>query len=57
MHGGAHGSGAPKRNQNAVTHGFYSADAKAEREVVETLLRRSEKHLATFLEKDAPAED
>ena len=26
MHGGAHGSGAPKDNQNALKHGMYSRD-------------------------------
>lgn len=26
MHGGAKGSGAPKGNQNALKHGFYSAE-------------------------------
>ena len=31
MHGGAHGSGAPKGNQNALRHGTYSKTAMAER--------------------------
>lgn len=52
MHGGAPGSGAPRGNQNAVTHGFYTADAKAERQGLEALLRRSGEQLADF-EKDA----
>jgi hypothetical protein len=31
MHGGAHGSGAPKGNQNALQHGTYSKTANAQR--------------------------
>ena len=31
MHGGAHGSGAPQGNQNALKHGRYTREAIAER--------------------------
>ena len=39
MHGGAQGSGAPKANQNARTHGLFTRDAIAERREVQALLR------------------
>jgi hypothetical protein len=40
MHGGAYGSGAPrgKRNGN-YRHGFYTAEAIAERRAVRALIR------------------
>ncbi|HJZ66969.1 MAG TPA: HGGxSTG domain-containing protein [Blastocatellia bacterium] len=41
MHGGAAGSGAPRGNKNAVTHGFYSRKAKAERQNIRSLVRHS----------------
>jgi uncharacterized protein YjcR len=31
MHGGATGSGAPRGNRNAVTHGYFTRDAAAAR--------------------------
>lgn len=31
MHGGAAGSGAPKGNQNALKHGMFTKEMKAER--------------------------
>ena len=31
MHGGAEGSGAPRGNRNAVTHGYLTRDAAAAR--------------------------
>ena len=31
MHGGAEGSGAPRGNRNAVTHGYFTRDAAAAR--------------------------
>ncbi|MBN2644378.1 HGGxSTG domain-containing protein [Trichloromonas sp.] len=43
MHGGAAGSGAPKGNQNALKHGFYTAKAKQQR----LLIRRFFKELQT----------
>jgi hypothetical protein len=41
MHGGAHGSGAPKGERNGnYRHGFYTAEAIAERRVLRTLVRK-----------------
>jgi uncharacterized protein YjcR len=45
MHGGAAGSGAPRDNQNAVTHGLYREAAIEERRQVGTLIRQSRKLL------------
>ncbi|MCK1517456.1 hypothetical protein IVB22_34125 [Bradyrhizobium sp. 190] len=45
MHGGAQGSGAPRANQNARTHGLFTRDAIAERRGVQALLRESRKLL------------
>ena len=39
VHGGAKGVGAPKENQNAVKHGFYTAQARKERKLVQALLK------------------
>ena len=47
MHGGK-SPGAPKGNKNAVKHGFYAAEAIAERRYVRILLKRS-KELITEL--------
>ena len=41
MHGGAQGSGAPRGNKNAVTHGFYMRKAKAERQKIPNLVLHS----------------
>jgi len=38
MHGGAPGSGAPRANQNALTHGRFTGDAIAERRQIQALL-------------------
>jgi uncharacterized protein YjcR len=38
-HGGAPGSGAPKGNQNRLTHGFYTAEAMAERKMMNDYLK------------------
>jgi uncharacterized protein YjcR len=46
MHGGASGSGAPKGNGNAVTHGFFTRQAIEERKRVRELLRESRKLIA-----------
>ena len=32
-------TGAPKENQNAVKHGFYTAQARKERKLVQALLK------------------
>jgi hypothetical protein len=45
MHGGAPGSGAPRGNQNALKHGFYTKALIEEREKVRTLIRQSRKLL------------
>ena len=42
MHGGAPGSGAPRGNQNARTHGLYTCEAKAERRRIRALIQRSQ---------------
>jgi glucans biosynthesis protein len=42
MHGGAKGSGAPKGNNNALKHGFYSKAALCERRAVQALIRAAE---------------
>jgi hypothetical protein len=41
MHGGARGSGAPRGERNGnYRHGYYTADAIAERQVVRALIRK-----------------
>jgi uncharacterized protein YjcR len=45
MHGGK-SPGAPKGNKNAVKHGFYTAEALAERRFVRMLLKRSKELIA-----------
>ena len=45
MHGGAPGSGAPKANQNARTHGLFTGDAIAERRQIHVLLGDARKLL------------
>jgi hypothetical protein len=46
MHGGAAGSGAPIGNKNALRHGYYSAEAIAERRGLAALIRLSRATLA-----------
>jgi len=41
MHGGALGSGAPRGNKNAVKHGLYTKEAKAQRRQISELMRQS----------------
>ena len=43
MHGGAPGSGAPRGNENAKTHGLYTREAIAKRRQISELLRQSSK--------------
>lgn len=43
-HGGAHGSGAPKGNQNRLIHGFYTEEEKSSRRRF-TQLKRSVKSI------------
>jgi hypothetical protein len=45
MHGGAQGSGAPKANQNARTHGRFTRDAIAGRRQIQVLLGEARKLL------------
>ena len=45
MHGGAHGSGAPLGNQNALKHGHYTKQAIAMREEVVQLLKNADEYL------------
>jgi hypothetical protein len=41
MHGGAHGSGAPKGERNGnYRHGYYTAEAIAERLAMRILIRK-----------------
>jgi glucans biosynthesis protein len=41
MHGGAHGSGAPIGNRNALRHGLYTSQAISIRREIRALLRAS----------------
>ena len=43
MHGGAPGTGAPRGNKNARTHGRYTREAIEERRRLQALLRQSRK--------------
>ena len=45
MHGGATGSGAPRENRNARTHGLFTRDAIAERRQIRALLGEARKLL------------
>jgi uncharacterized protein YjcR len=38
MHGGAEGSGAPRKNRNARKHGLFTRNAIAERRRIQALL-------------------
>ncbi len=42
MHGGAKGTGAPRGNQNALKHGFYTKQAIEERKTLRQLIRDAE---------------
>jgi uncharacterized protein YjcR len=46
MHGGAPGSGAPLGNKNALKHGRFTREKKAERRHISELLRQSRKLVA-----------
>jgi glucans biosynthesis protein len=46
MHGGALGSGAPARNQNALKHGLYTREAFAERQRLGELMRQTRELIA-----------
>ena len=45
MHGGAPGSGAPKGNRNAQTHGHHTKAAKADRRALTRLMANAERLL------------
>jgi glucans biosynthesis protein len=45
MHGGAPGSGAPKGNRNAQTHGLHTKAAKADRRALNRLMADFERLL------------
>jgi hypothetical protein len=45
MHGGAPGSGAPRANRNARTHGLFTRGALAERRQIQVLLGEARKLL------------
>jgi uncharacterized protein YjcR len=49
MHGGAHGSGAPRANQNARKHGLFAKDAIAERRRIQALLGEARKLLEEMM--------
>jgi glucans biosynthesis protein len=46
MHGGAHGSGAPVGNKNALRHGHYTAEAIARRRELSDLIKMARDTLA-----------
>lgn len=56
MHGGAHGSGAPKGNINAMKHGYYTTKAIEERRRIRELLGVGEKLLEKMEAVDYPEE-
>jgi hypothetical protein len=41
MHGGAHGSGAPRGNKNALKHGLHTREAIEERRRLGALMKRA----------------
>jgi len=49
MHGGAKGSGAPKGSQNALKHGFQTAEAKEQRRYLKGVV----KECADFIEMNS----
>jgi uncharacterized protein YjcR len=46
MHGGAHGSGAPKGNRNALKHGTYTKDALRQRAQIAEMLAEAQELLS-----------
>lgn len=57
MHGGAHGSGAPKGNINALKHGYYSTRAIEERRRIRELLGVGENLLEKMEAVDVDPEE
>lgn len=56
MHGGAAGSGGQRGNVNAWRHGEHSAQRKAERRVLRTLLAELRADAKRLVDGWAPAE-
>jgi uncharacterized protein YjcR len=52
MHGGAKGSGAPKGNQNALTHGTYTRAALGQRAEMRLLIQESAELLRSLKDTD-----
>jgi hypothetical protein len=52
MHGGAAGSGAPVGNKNAFRHGYYTAEAIAQRRGFSHLIRVSRTTVAKLSKRD-----
>ena len=48
MHGGALGSGAPRKNKNALKSGFYTREEIEQRRRIQDLIRQSRKFLSQF---------
>jgi len=48
MHGGAPGSGAPRKNRNAFKSGFYTREEIEQRRRIQDLIRQSRKFLSQF---------
>ncbi|MEI6723755.1 MAG: HGGxSTG domain-containing protein [Betaproteobacteria bacterium] len=48
MHGGAAGSGAPVGNRNALKHGMYTKEMKAQKARVRELIRGTNEMLLGF---------
>ena len=51
MHGGAKGSGAPKGNQNALSHGAYTSGALRERAELRLLIQEGTELLRSLEKK------
>jgi hypothetical protein len=50
MHGGAFGSGAPLGNKNRLTHGFFTAEAVAERAWLRSLMKELKERGAALVQ-------
>lgn len=48
MHGGAKGSGAPKGNQNALTHGYTTSEYRLFRKKIQKELKEARNFLDFF---------
>ncbi|WP_354225367.1 HGGxSTG domain-containing protein [Bradyrhizobium sp. F1.4.3] len=54
MHGGAAGSGAPRKNQNARKHGLFTGMVVAEQRRIQALLRETRKLLSEMKSECLP---